>query len=122
MKQISLLSVWLIVAVAGKAQFPTFADFEARPYYVNKSQSSLVKQFLHLYGLKDTVESWTAYNLANSTAKLIDSVNAIIDKLHKGPGSLGVGATNDSLIKLQDSVARLKEAKDFYRSINKFTG
>lgn len=122
MKKNIFLSAIIVLAVSAcYGQFPAFTNFEGVKYYVNNRNDSATKKYRAVYGLGNKIDSYFADSLrarAENSAKLFDDS---IKKVRIN-NTLSAQQKNDISVSLRDSVSFYNDVRDYYASINKFTG
>lgn len=101
------------------AQFPSFTNFEANKVYEDNNPHT--KPFRDYHHLSNRVDAEFAFCIGEETKNLITLLKNRIEVI-KDDSRLEIKDRNDSIAVLQDSIAFLTDVKDYFYSVNKFTG
>jgi len=120
-KQLFLSAIILLTVSTCYGQFPAFTNFEGVKYYVNNRNDSAIKKYREVYGLNDKIDSYYADSL-RTRAK--NSIKLFEDSIPKtiADNALTPAIKNSRIIGLRDSISFYEDVRDYYASINKFTG
>ena len=118
-KPILFIALFLCGINMSHAQFPSFVGYSDLKSYTDNSERT--KKYRDHYSLGSQVDAWYAGTLSDSANQSIKKLYSEIGEIPKDK-QLSPSEINSKLLRLNDSVTFLKEVRDYYKAINKFTG
>lgn len=119
MKKLPILAILFLLPILSQAQFPAFANFEGSKVYVDSSSNT--KQFRDVFFINYKIDAAFAFVLANSAKSRVEAYKARIKTIEENK-NLTLTEKNNGITDLQDSIAFMREVRNYYSSINKFAG
>lgn len=114
-----LIWVFLLSPFILCAQFPAFTNFEGKSFYEDNNPEN--EKYRAIFSLENKIDSELANDFAKELETKIQTLNTEIQKTRSND-AISASEKNKLVIKINDSISFLKEARNYFSSINKFTG